>query len=83
MLCTTRNDVSDTNSYVKIVIDLRFSYKIHEFPKVTALSETDHLHKAEDSLSLQFLSLLYYHTESSQTVIFWKYLSAYPQTTTT
>lgn len=61
MLCTTSNDVSDTNSYVKIIIDLRFSYKVHEFPKVTALSETDHLHKAEDSLSLVSLSLILPH----------------------
>lgn len=50
----------------KTVTDLRFYYKIHEFPKVTAISETDHICKTEDSLS-GFL----YHTERSQTAIFW------------
>lgn len=62
-LCTSGSDVSDTNTHGKTVRDLRFCYKIHEFPKVSVLNETDPLRKAEGPLSG---FLLHYHTESSQ-----------------
>lgn len=60
----------------KTVTDLRCCYKILEFGKVTVICE------ARNSPSLSSFHV-HTHTKSSPTAIFWKHLSAHPQTTDT